>query len=172
MYDYGHFCLLIFAQGVWKTHYRSNLLKKISTEFLSILEPKSEAEAKQMIWDEIDKSPLFEPKYEEKCKVCSKVSKIFEAKKGSNEGLILFSHNVPEVEGFRTFITLLLSDTNIKKVNYLELEGISEEAIPSSEKIDQVEVDLANLIDQISKKQFKLGTLYEISKYASKKRVN
>ncbi len=121
MFDSGHFCLLVFAQGSWKEGYKNRLRKKISTDFLELLEPKSEEEAKQISWNEIDKSPLFDPKLEHECRVCENLYKLFDAKKGANEGLIYFSHNVPDIEGFKTFFTHLFGEETIKKVYYLEL---------------------------------------------------
>ena len=62
MYDYGHFCLLIFAQGSWKPQYREKLMETAQDTFISVLEPRSKEEESRLDWDETEKTPLFDPK--------------------------------------------------------------------------------------------------------------
>jgi len=110
MYDYGHFCWLILANGTWKAQYKEKLLKNVQSNFLSALKPDSVEESRQMSWDENELSPLFDPreigKSQRDYQICSAISTIFEEKRGTNEGFILFSHNVPDAESFKTFMDL------------------------------------------------------------------
>ncbi len=54
MIDYGHLCLLIFAQGTWKESYKNKLLDQIKKNFLSNMNIDDID-----VWNEINKSPLL-----------------------------------------------------------------------------------------------------------------
>ena len=82
MYDYGHFCLLIFAQGTWKPQYRKKLIETAQDEFISVLEPRSKEEEARLSWTETEKIPLFHPKElgksQKECPLCSAIYEIFQ----------------------------------------------------------------------------------------------
>ncbi len=173
MYDYGHFCLLILANGTWKAQYNEKLLKTVQSNFLSALKPISVEEARQMSWDENELSPLFDPRELGKSQRDSQIylanSTIFKEKRGINEGVILFSHNVPDAESFKTFITPFFKDSRIKKIFYLELEP---DSYLNSKNIASYLSNLKNLqidrlkgsefITLLEKSQLKCNLLYEL----------
>jgi hypothetical protein len=103
MYDMGHFCLLIIAQDKWKPHFKEQLLEDVNKKFLPLLEPRSKQEEIKIGWNEVPKEPLFDPKNQTVCESCSALQPIFENKKGVNDGLILFSHSLPDKFGVKFF---------------------------------------------------------------------
>jgi len=126
MYDQGHFCLLVFAQGTWKPHYKEKLIKKIADNFFSLIEPRSEEEARIVGWNEAEKSPLQDPKKLDYCKVCNRLAPLFKENLRDNEGFILFSHSIPDLGAFLPFFSNLFRETGIKKAFYLEADIFSE----------------------------------------------
>jgi len=166
MYDAGHFCLLIFAQSVWKENYTKILLKNVSSNFLSQLKPRSEAEGAQIAWNEVYEDPLFEPPpLNLNCPICSFLSEIFNNKKGNNNGMILFSHNVLDVIGFKVFFTSLIKNDKIKKLLFLELGMFDEEEFLKHKTLTTQQVDSYEIFDLVDSEQFEKGTLYEILNY-------
>ncbi len=135
MYDAGHFCLLIIAQATWKDHYKKGLYKTLSSNFLLELKPSSEEEATKISWNEVYEEPFFEPlpqNYE--CDICSLISKAFNEKKGINDGMTLFSHNVLDAIGFKSFFTPLMKNNKIKKMLYFELNFYDEKEFMKNKK--------------------------------------
>ncbi len=165
MYDAGHFCLLIFAQGVWKENYVKALLENVSSNFLSQLKPRNEAEGVQISWNEVYEDPLFEPPPNYNCSICSFLSEVFNTKKGNNESLILFSHNVLDVIGFKTFFTPLIKNAKIKKLFYLELSLLDEEEFLKHKTLKSQQVHSYEIFELVDKDRFENGTLYEILNY-------
>lgn len=173
MFEAGHFCLLIFAQGTWKEKFKDTFVKKVKSDFLSLLEPTTEGEAIKLGWDEIPKDPLFNPKIIEgtkkECELCSVSYNFFKEKKGSNDGLILFSHSVPYVDEIKSFFTNLLKDNRIKKLCYLELDFEltyykREEAIAKINEKKEKQLNLSDFFHLLDTKQVECGVLYEIMK--------
>ena len=164
MYDYGHFCLLILAQDKWKAHFKEQLKDDVSAEFLSLLEPRSQQEAIKIGWNETPKESLFDPKDQTKCQSCSALYPLFVNKKGVNEGLILYSHSLPDKIGVKSFLNHLLDERRIKKVYYLEL-GFGEELKPDEVSgIDHKQISITEFINSIDKGQFETRVLYDILK--------
>ncbi len=171
MFDYGHFALLIFAQGTWKPQYRTKLIEQAQTRFLSVLEPRSKQEESRLSWDETAKLPLFDPKElgksEKECPLCSAIYEIFQGKKGNTDGLILFSHTVPDVPGFITFTQPLFDDPRIKKLYYFELGPETyvignEKYLPLLEKREDLRLTKAEFFDLLQKDKFRDNVLYEV----------
>lgn len=128
-------------------------------------------------WNENEISPLFDPKElgksQRDCQLCSAIAKIFEAKKGTNEGLILFSHNVPDLESFKIFLTPFFKNPRIKKLFYLELDVdsylSSKNIALNLSKLKNLQIKRLNNPEfsiLLDKNQFEQGILYEIVKYS------
>lgn len=166
MYDAGHFCLLIFAQSVWKENYAKKLLENVSSNFLSQLKPRSEAEGAQISWNEVYEDPLFEPPPpNDNCPICSFLSEIFNNKKKNNEGMILFSHNVLDVIGFKKFFSQLIKNDKIKKLVFLELSMFDEDEFLKHKTLTTQQVHSYEIFELVDNEQFENGTLYEILNY-------
>ena len=170
MIDYGHLCLLVFAQGTWKENYKERLVKQISENFISTMEIDDTD-----LWNEIQKSPLFSPKdsgvHDKSCEVCHALFEIFEITKGNNDGLIFFSHNILGWKAMKRFLLFILGEVNVKKVYYLELDQFSY-LISASKKIPEIINEIKHL--KIKRTEFfklfenqkiEFSTLYEVGKY-------
>lgn len=170
MIDYGHLCLLVFAQGKWKDNYKSKLLDQIKKNFLSNMDIDD-----MDIWNEINKSPLFDPinpRADDKlCEICHVLSKIYEGKKGVNEGFILFSHNILGWNRTGNLLSYILGERNVKKIYYLELDQDSytlktKNEIPEIIKnIKETRVNRTELLVLLEKEELEFSTLYEVGKY-------
>lgn len=165
MYDAGHFCLLIFAQSVWKENYEIKLLENTSSNFLSQLKPRNEKEGAQIAWNEVYEDPLFEPPPNYNCPICSFLSEIFNKKKGNNNGMILFSHNVLDVIGFKVFFTPLIKNSKIKKLLFLELSIFYEEEFLKQKTLISQKLHSYEIFELVDNDRFEKGTLYEILNY-------
>jgi len=166
MYDEGHFCLLIFAQGTWKDHYRKELFETISSNFLFQLKPRSEEEVAKIAWNEVYAEPLFEPPpHDYNCSFCSFLSEIFKDKKGNNDGMVIFTHNVLDVIGFKAFFTPLIKNNKIKKLLYFELGMFDEDEFMKHKKFATKQVHSYEIFEIVDNEQFQNGTLYEILNY-------
>jgi hypothetical protein len=170
MIDYGHLCLLIFAQGTWKENYKYKLLDQIKKNFLSNMDIDDIDN-----WSEINKSLLFDPKNPEAddkpCELCHVLYKIYEGKKGGNDGLILFSHNIISWNGTGNLLSFLLGERNIKKGYYLELDQDSyliktKNYIPEIiNNIKDIKINRTEFFTLLEKEELEFSTLYEIGKF-------
>jgi len=170
MIDYGHFCLLIFAQGAWKQSYQIKLLKEIKKNFLSNMDIDDVD-----LWNEISKSPLFDPKNlgtdDKPCELCHVLYKIFEGKKGENDAVILFSHNILGWNSTGNVLSYILGERNVKKVYYLELDESSyliktKNNIPEIIKnIKETRLNRTEFFSHLEKEELEFNTLYEIGKF-------
>ncbi len=171
MFDDGHFCLMIFAQGPWKPKYKEKLCQEVQSSFLASLAARSKEEEHVLGFAETARIPLFDPedlgKSRRECEICSRIHSLFKELLGRNEGLILFSHTVPDVPGFKAFIAPLFEDPRIKKIYYHELG-------PETVVIDQTKYLLllkdrtdhrlskAEFFKLLDANKFQLNVLYEI----------
>ncbi len=170
MIDYGHFCLLVFAQGTWKESYKNKLLDQIKKNFLSNMDIDGAD-----LWNEINKSPLFDPKNPKAdtkpCELCHALYKIYKEKKGGNDGLILFSHNIISWNGTGNLLSFLLGERNVKKVYYLELDQHSylistKNHIPVIIKnIKDIRINRTEFFNLIEKEELEFSIIYEIGKF-------
>ncbi|MFX1388401.1 MAG: hypothetical protein ACFE9M_14375 [Promethearchaeota archaeon] len=170
MIDYGHVCLLIFAQGTWKEHYKTKLLKDVKNRFLDSMDIDEIDE-----WAEIPQVPLFNPKFPGEsdlpCELCIPLYEIFEEKRGTNEGLILFSHNILGWKGMENFLLFVLGEDKVKKIYYLELDsnsyvlGISDKIPEIIQNIKHVEINRSTFFDLFEKEKIEFSIIYEIVKY-------
>lgn len=170
MIDYGHTCLLIFAQGTWKENYKKRFLKQIKDKFLSQMNI-DEID----LWGEFEQIPLFDPNNPEAndkpCELCNPLSEIFLKKKGQNDGFILFSHNILGWKGMKDFLLYILGDTNVKKILYLELDQFSyltstkNRITPILNDISEKKVNRSAFFDLFEKEKIEFSTLYEVVKY-------
>ncbi len=170
MIDYGNFCLLVFAQGTWKERYKNKLLDQIKKNFLSNMNIDDID-----VWNEINKSPLFDPKNPDAdgnpCELCHVLFKIYDGKRGRNDRLILFSHNIISWNGTGNLLSFLLGERNVKKVYYLELDQDSyltntKNYIPEIiNHIKEIRINRTELFTLLEKKELEFSTLYEIGKF-------
>lgn len=166
MYDAGHFCLLVFAQGTWKEHYKKELHENLSTNFVSQLKPRNEEEARKIAFNEVYEEPFFEPPPQKfKCDICSLINEAFEEKKGTNDGIILFSHNLLDAIGIKAFFVPLLKNNNIKKIFYFELSMFDEKAFLSHETLATKKLRSQEMLQIVYDDQFEKGIIYEILNY-------
>jgi len=170
MIEYGHTCLLIFAQGTWKENYKKRILKQVKNNFIRNMDIDDVD-----LWSEIEKIPLFNPKNPGKddkpCELCYALNEIFENKKGENEGLILFSHNILGWEGMRNFLLFILGETKVKKILYLELDPSSyligiEKKIPKIlRNLKEKQMKRSDFFDLFDTQKIESSILYEVVKY-------
>jgi hypothetical protein len=170
MIDYGHLCLLVFAQGTWKQSYKRKLLDQIKEKFLSNMDIDDID-----IWSEISKIPFFDPKNpkadDKPCELCQVLYKIFKGKKGENDGLILFSHNIIGWNGTGNFLSFLLGEMKVKKVYYLELDQYSyltstKNHIPEIiNNIIETTINKTDFFTLLEKQELEFSILYEIGKF-------
>jgi len=170
MIDYGHSCMLVFAQSTWKESFRVKFLQDISKSFISNMEIDN-----LDVWNEINRSPLFNPKNPEPhnklCVVCHGLYKIFEEKKGSSDGFILFSHNILGWKGMEKFLLFVLGQVNVKKIYYLELdqdsytEGTTKKIKEILENINHLKIKRTDFFKLFENEQVNFNTLYEVGKY-------
>lgn len=170
MIDYGHICLLIFAQGTWKESYRQKFLKKIENKFRSslIIDDRD-------LWAEIEIIPPFDPKdpknKDKLCKLCSPLYEILEEKKGVNDGLIVFTHNIIGWKEMKNFLLYIFGEVKVKKIYYLELDWTSyttetEKRIPNIiNNIQPKQINRNNFFDLFDKEEIKLNNLYEVIRH-------
>ena len=170
MIEYGHICLLIFAQGTWKENFKKKLLKDVKNEFLANMDIDEVDE-----WAEIEQIPLFNPKNPGKndhpCDLCNSLYEIYEGKRGNNDGFILFSHNILGWEGMEKFLLFVLGEVKVKKIYYLELDpksyliGISNKIPEIIQKIKYLMVNRPEFFKLFEDKKIEFSTLYEVGKY-------
>lgn len=170
MIEYGHVCLLIFAQGTWKESFKKKLLKDVKNEFL----PNMDIDAVDE-WSEIEQIPLFNPKNPGKndrpCELCNSLNEIYEEKRGNNDGLILFSHNILGWVGMEKFLLFVLSEVKVKKILYLEL-GADSYLVSTSKKIPEIikkikhlKVTRSDFSKLFEDKKIEFSIIYEVGKY-------
>lgn len=173
MFDYGHFCLLIFAQGPWKPNYKAQLAKEVQARFIASLEARSPEEERRLAWAETEKNPLFDPeelgKSQRECAFCSAIYEFLKEKLGQTDGLLLFSHSVPDVIGFKTVITPLFEDPRIKKVYYYEL-GMDSFVVDQTKYLPILKdrrderLPLSEFLKLLDADKFQINVVYEIHK--------
>ena len=113
MFDRGHFCLIICLKGNCEEKSKKQIYEDIVARFLSHLFPKDEKEAHHLMWNPIDRSPLFDPTLKEDCSICAFINKTFQNKKGDNDWFVLFSHNILNVDSFKSFFTPIFNNNQI-----------------------------------------------------------
>ncbi len=170
MIDYGHTCLLIFAQGIWKENYKNRFLKEIKSKFMASMNINEND-----LWGEYEQIPLFDPNSPEvndkPCELCNPLAKVFLKKMGQNRGFILFSHNILGWKGMKDFLLYLLGDFNVKKIHYLELDQSSyltstKKRIPQIiNNINEKKLNRTAFFDLFEKEKIEFSILYEIVKY-------
>ena len=170
MIEYGHICLLIFAQGTWKENFKKQLIEDIKNKFLANMDIDKVDE-----WSEIEQIPLFNPnnpgKTDRPCELCNSLYELFEEKRGSNDGFILFSHNILGWDGMEKFLLFILGEVKVKKIYYLELDsdsylvGISKKIPEIMQKIKHLMVNRSEFFKLFEDKKVEFSILYEVAKY-------
>ncbi len=170
MIDYGHTCILVFAQGTWKENFKVKFFREISKNFISNMDIDNVD-----LWNETEKSPLFHPKNPrdlyKPCEVCHAIYDIFEEKKGNNDGSILFSHNILGWKGMEKLLFFILGQIIVKKIFYLELdqdsyiEGAKKRIKEILNNICRLKINRNNFFKLFENEQIKFSTLYEVGKY-------
>ncbi|MFX1475457.1 MAG: hypothetical protein ACFFCO_08280 [Promethearchaeota archaeon] len=171
MFDYGHFCLLIFAQGPWKPKYKEKLAREVQARFLRSLVARTPDEERHLSFAETAKMPLFDPEElgqsQPECTFFSKIYEFLKEKLGNNVGLFLFSHSVPDVIGFKTVITPLFEERRIKKVYYYELgpETFVDDQtryLPMLKERRDERLPLSAFLQLLDADKFQCNVVYEI----------
>lgn len=159
------FCVLIFAQGIWKKPYKDRLLKEVKEDFLG-----------KAYWDPMYDVPIyfFDPivknEENEACELCHALYPLFRETLASNEGFIRFSHRTLWLQDIDDFITKILTDNNIKKVFLLLLDQDSY-TIKTKLRITQIlnqikskKIKKSEFLGLIEKDQLEFSVFYEIIK--------
>ncbi len=166
---YEHFCVLIFAQGIWKEIDKESV-RNLITEKL-----KSLKGAPYNIFHKLtyrDQMPIYAD-----CHICQPIYKMFEEFKGNNDGILYQGHHylIPEddFEDMKCLANLIISHSKVKKFYLLYLDGFKEikRTILSEMNLEEFKHKLKfkkssinDFISMIDNNKFKNRTVYEISK--------
>ncbi len=166
---YEHFCVLIFAQGIWKE------IDKDSVRNLIIEKLKSLKGAPYNIFHKLtyrDQMPIYAD-----CHICQPIYKMFEEFKGNNDGILYQGHHylIPEddFEEMKSLANLIISHSKVKKFYLLYLDDfieikrtiLNEMNIEEfKEKLKFKKSNINDFILTIDNNTFKNRTVYEISK--------
>ena len=166
---YEHFCILIFAQGIWKETDRESVRNLIKDKV------KNMKEASYNIFNKLtyrDQMPIYTD-----CHLCQPIYKMFEELKGNNDGILYQGHHylIPEddFEDMKFLTNLIISHSKVKKIYLLYLDGFREIkktslATMSLEELKEVlnfeKCNINNFLLIIDNNIFKNRTVYEISK--------
>jgi hypothetical protein len=105
--------------------------------------------------------------YVDHCNLCIPLYQKLERMKGSNEGMIFFSHNcIREAELLQNLTNSLLSNEKIKKIYILEVEykKIDKEVPLIIEELKHQRLPKSEFISLLEKKLYKYRVIYEIFK--------
>jgi len=177
-----HFALLVFGQGLWKESFK----KKISNETKSSFFHLSGFQGKQEKYKTLktDKSKivctcpicnahikLFDPMNPDEntnlCNLCIPLYQKLERMKGSNEGMIFFSHSgIIKTDLLKDLTNNLLSNDKIKKIIILEVEykEIEKEIPLIIEDLKHQRLKKSEFISLLENKFYNYRVIYEIFK--------
>ncbi|NVM17986.1 MAG: hypothetical protein HWN80_09735 [Candidatus Lokiarchaeota archaeon] len=166
---YEHFCVLIFAQGIWKETDRDSVRNLIKEKL------KSMKEASYNIFFKLthrEQMPIYAD-----CHLCQPIYKMFEEFKGSNDGILYQGHHylIPEddFDDMKSLAHLIISHNNVKKFYLLYLDGLGEikrtildnmNLEEFKEKLNFKKCNITEFISIIDSNKFKNRTVYEITK--------
>ncbi len=167
---YDHFALLIFGQGNWKESFTKKISKDTKSSFFhfsgytkdSLFCTCSICNALIKLFD-----PMRTDEYVDLCSLCIPLYQKLERMKGSNEGMIFFSHNViREPELLQNLINSLLSNEKIKKIYILEVEykKIQKEIPLIIDELKHQRLPKSEFISLLENKLYKYRVIYEIFK--------
>jgi len=162
MYDRGHFCLIICPKRNCEEKSKKQLYEDIFTSFISHLFPKDEKEAHYLMWNPVERSPLFKPNPKKDCAICFSLNQIFKKKDKKVEDIMLFSHNILDINSFKSFFTPLFNNNQIEKIYYLELDHEAESSFQDTVKHNLKKLKTTDIFDLKESKKFKMGVVYEI----------
>ena len=166
---YEHFCVLIFAQGIWKETDRDSVRNLVKEKV------KSMKEIPYNIFNKLtyrDQMPIYAD-----CHLCQPIYKMFEELKGNNKGILYQGHHylIPEddFDDMKVLANLIISHSKVKKFYLLYLDGFREIKRTILEKMilgdlkGKLEFKKCNVDDFIliiDNNKFKNRTVYEITK--------
>ena len=166
---YEHFCVLIFAQGIWKE------TDKDSVRNLIIEKLKSMKEVPYNIFYKLtyrDQMPIYAD-----CHICQPIYRMFEEFKGNNDGILYQGHHylIPkdDFEDLKSLANLIISHSKVKKFYLLYLDDFKEikrtilnemNLKELKEKLKFKKSNINDFILMIDNNKFKNRTVYEISK--------
>ena len=110
--------------------------------------------------------PLNPGEYVGTCDLCKALYKSFKKIQGSNEGIILFSHQLMhDLNQLQNLTQNLISNEFIKKIFILEVEGVKiSKPIPSIlEEFSHKRLKKSEFFE-LKKDQFEYSVIYEIFK--------
>jgi len=167
---YEHFALLIFGQGRWKDSFTKKISEDTKASFFHLSGyTKDSLSCTCPICNALIK--LFDPmrtdEYIKLCNLCIPLYQKLERMKGSNEGMVFFSHNIiREAELLQNLTNSLLSNEKIKKIYILEIEykKIDKEAPLIIEELKHQRLPKSEFISLLDNKLYKYRVIYEIFK--------
>lgn len=168
--SYEHFCLLIFGQGKWKENFEKKVSKETKSSFFHLSGYTTDSLfCTCPICNALVK--LFDPSnpgdYVEICDYCKGLYKVFRIIQGTNEGMILFSHNLfKEATQIENLTQNLLSNEKIKKLYILQVdwEKISKPYSELSREITQQRINKSEFLSMLREIGLEYKIIYEIYK--------
>ncbi len=165
-----HFALLIFGQGLWKESFTKKISKDTKSSFFHFSGyTKDSLFCTCPICNALIK--LFDPMNPDEnidlCNLCIPIYQKLERMKGSNEGMIFFSHNcIRDPELLKNLTNSLLSNEKIKKIYILEIEHkkIEKEVPLIIEELKHQRLPKSEFISLLDNKLYKYRVIYEIFK--------
>ena len=167
---HDHFCLLIFGQGFWKENFTQKISKETKTSFFHLSGySKDSLFCKCPICNALIK--LFDPMnpgdYVDFCDLGKALYKEFETIKGTNEGMILFSHQLMyELDQLQILTQNLLSNEKIKKIYILQVKWVKiSKPIPSViDELSHKRLKKSEFLHLLKENRFEYSVIYEIFK--------
>jgi hypothetical protein len=167
---YDHFALLIFGQGLWKESFTKKISKDTKSSFFHLSGyTKDSLFCTCPVCNALIK--LFDPmkpdEYLDRCDLCIPLYQQLEKIKGSNEGMILLSHNgIRELELLQNLTSSLLSNEKIKKIYVLEVEykKIEKEVPLIIQDLKHQRLPKSEFISLLENKMYNYRVIYEIFK--------
>ncbi len=166
---YEHFCVLIFAQGIWNEKDRKDIRKPIQERHNKVSDNPYHFFLKLTYRDNM-------PIYAE-CKLCCPIYEMFEEIKGKNDGILYQGHHYlileDDIDDIKEFTNLILSNDKIKKFYILYLDSFKEikTTVINSMNLQDLKEKLtlktclkSEFIKILDDNEFKSRTIYEISK--------
>ena len=164
-----HLCVLIYAQDDWREKDYRNIGDSTLADYLGSTEhsdcevclscPVCRAE-----WE------LFDPEnpgeYVQFCEYCE-VLLSFMKEQLTNDGLLLFSHDLLKLDALKQFVEYSLKDKKIKKIFILEQDEIERKKTKPNKLLDKIkhqEIKYSEFIALIDSNKFEYNVLYEIFK--------
>ena len=167
---YEHFCILIFAQGVWNDKDRESILKPLQEKH------NEQRDNPYHLYLKLTRRDRM-PQYSD-CQLCGAIYDMFEEIKGKNDAILYQGHHYliieDDEEDLRDLAKTLLSKDKVKKLYVLYLDSFNEIKTTVINmmslqglkgKLTQKRVSIDEFIKILNESRFSSRIIYEISKY-------